>query len=135
MDRWEFADTQDPRGLLGIATRISASHCPGVRLRQAVIGRDTIDGSVILKPKSLKFAQVRLYFSTGKTAWVGMTDQDGIFHITHLLPGTYRLDVRGWGSTTIQLDPKLSKLSNGQVPTSFLHLIENECVGTMEVVN
>ena len=84
-----------------------ASHCPDSRLRQVVIGGDTIDGSVVLHRKALKSAQVRLYLSTGETAWVGMTDKDGSFHITRLRPDTYRLDVQGWGSTTIRLDPKL----------------------------
>jgi len=121
--------------LIFVSSLCFASHCPDIRLRQAVIGGDTIDGSVIFNRKSLKSAQIRLYFSTGKTAWVGMTDKKGSFRVTHLPPDTYRLDVRGWGSTTVRLDPKLSKLSNGQVPNYFLQLMENECVGTTEVVN
>ena len=121
--------------LVFVTSLCFASHCPDAGLRQAIIGGDTIDGSVILSPKSLKSAQIRLYFSTGKTAWVGMTDKKGSFRITHLPPDTYRLDVRGWGSTTIQLDPTLSKLSNGQVPNYFLQLMENECVGTTTVVD
>jgi hypothetical protein len=116
--------------VLFVTSLCFASDCPDMRLRQAVIGGDTIDGRVILNQKPLKSAQIRLYFSTGKTAWVGMTDKNGSFHITHLPPDTYRLDVRGWGSSTIRLDPKLNKLSNGQVPNYFLQLMENECVGT-----
>lgn len=101
-----------------------ASHCSDPRLRQAVIGGDTINGSIILQKKPLKFAQLRLYFSTGKTAWVGMTDKDGSFRITHLRPDTYRLDVRGWGSATIRLNPDLNKLSNGQIPAYSVQLME-----------
>ena len=121
--------------LVFVSSLCVASHCHDVGLRQAVIGGDTIDGSVILHQKPLKSAQVRLYFSTGKTAWVGITDKKGGFRITHLPPDTYRFDVRGWGSTTIRLDPKLSKLSNGQVPNYSLQLMENECVGTTETVD
>lgn len=112
-----------------------ASHCPDPNLRQAVIGGDTLNGSIILQKKPLKFAQLRLYFSTGKTAWVGMTDKDGGFSITNFRPDTYRLDVRGWGSATIRLNPDLNKLSNGQIPAYSVQLIENECVGTTTVVN
>jgi hypothetical protein len=71
-----------------------ASQCPEVELRQAIIGGDTIDGSVILNHKPLKSAQIQLYFSTGKVAWIGTTDKNSRFHITHLPPDTYRLDVR-----------------------------------------
>jgi len=106
-----------------------ASRCPDPRLRQAVIGGDTISASVILDTKPLMFAQVRLYFSSGKTAWVGVTDKDGRFRITHLSPGSYRLEVRGWGRATILLDPKLTKEPNGQVPDWNVQLMENECVG------
>ena len=100
-----------------------------------MIGGDTIDGSVILNQKPLKSAQIRLYFSTGKTAWVGMTDKKGSFRIAHLPPGTYRLDVRGWGSTTIRLDPTLTELPNGQMPSWAVQLMDNECVGYSESVD
>jgi len=112
-----------------------ASHCPDPNLRQAVIGGDTINGSVILQKKPLKFAQLRLYSSAGKTAWVGVTDKGGSFRITNLPPDTYRLDVRGWGSATIRLNADLNKLSNGQIPAYSVQLMENECVGTTAVVN
>ena len=39
-----------------------ANHCPDPGLQQAVIGGDTIDGSVRLHHKPLKFAQLRLFF-------------------------------------------------------------------------
>jgi hypothetical protein len=112
-----------------------ASHCPDPRLRRAVIGGDTISGSIVLHQKPLKSAQIRLYFSTGKIVWVGTTDKDGAFRIPRLLPGTYRLDVRGWGSATIQLDPKLTKLGNGQVPSWGVLLMDNECVSYVENVD
>jgi hypothetical protein len=121
--------------LVFFASLCYASHCPDPNLRQAVIGGDTINGSLILQTKPLKFAQLRLYFSTGKTAWVGMTDKDGSFHITDLRPDNYRLDVRGWGSATIRMNPDLTKLSNGQIPSYSVLLMENECVATTTSVD
>lgn len=105
-----------------------ATSCPDAKLRQVVIGGDTIAG-IVLPQKPLKFAEVRLYDSSGKTAWVGTTDKDGDFKIRQLHHGTYRLNVHGWGSTTIRLDPKLDKLSGtGQAIGYGLQLLGNECV-------
>ena len=112
-----------------------ANHCPDPRLQQAVIGGDTIDGSVRLHHKPLKFAQLQLFFSNGKHAWVGTTDKDGRFHIRQLRPDTYRLDLRGWGSTTIRISPDLNKLSNGQTVFYSVQLMEGECIGTTTVTN
>jgi hypothetical protein len=109
--------------------------CSDPNLQQAVIGGDTIDGSVLLHHKALKFAQLRLFFSNGKTAWVGTTDKDGGFHIRHLRPDTYRLDLRGWGSTTIRISPDLNKLPNGQTLFYSVQLMDGECIGTMTVTN
>lgn len=113
----------------------AAPRCPDPSSRLAIIGGDTITGGVLMHKKPLKIAKMRLYSSTGKTAWVGMTDRDGTFRITHLPPDTYRLNVRGWGSVTIRLNPDLKKLSNGQVPSYSVLLTDNGCVSTMEVVN
>jgi hypothetical protein len=104
-------------------------------LRLAIIGGDTITGGVLIHKKALKFAQLRLYSSTGKTAWVGMTDNDGSFHITQLPPDTYRLKVRGWGSTTIRINPDLSKLPNGQTLFYSVLLMDDGCIGTTTVTN
>jgi hypothetical protein len=112
-----------------------AKHCPDSRLEQAVIGGDTIDGDVRLRHKPLKFAQLRLFFSDGTTAWVGTTDKDGRFHITDLRPDTYRLDVRGWGRTSIRISPEANKLPNGQTVFQTVHLMEDECIGVMAVTN
>jgi len=121
--------------ILATSLCTAESHCPDPRLRQAAIGGGTIAGSVMLHKGPLKFAQVRLYFSSGKTAWVGTTDNNGRCAITRMLPGNYRLDISGWGSTTIQLSPKLDKLSNGQIPTWDLSLIDNACVGAVMSVD
>ena len=103
----------------------AAPRCPDLGLRLAIIGGDTITGGVLIHKKPLKFAQLRLYSSTGNTAWVGMADREGSFRITHLPPDTYHFDVRGWGSTTIRLNPDLNKLPNGQIPAYSVLLMEN----------
>ena len=112
-----------------------AKRCPDPRLQQAVIGGETIDGSVRPHNKPLKFAQVGLFFSSGESAWVGKTDKDGGFHIKQLRPDTYRLDVRGWGSTSIRISPDLTKLSNGQTVFYSVQLMEDECIATGEDTN
>jgi len=109
--------------------------CSESRLQQAVIGGNSIDGSVRLHHKPLRLAQLRLLFSNGKTAWVGATDKDGGFHIRDLRPDTYRLDVRGWGSTTIHINPDLNKLPNGQTLFYSVQLMDGECIGTTTVTN
>jgi hypothetical protein len=122
-------------GLVFSASLGFASRCPDPNLRQAVIGGDTINGFVVLHGKPVKFAQMRLYSSSGKTAWVGVADKEGGFAIKHLPPDTYRLTVRGWGSATIRLDPALTQLPNGQMPNWGVQLMDNECVGYSESVN
>jgi hypothetical protein len=112
-----------------------AKHCPDPRLQQAVIGGNTIDGSVRLHQRPLGLAQLRLFFSSGGSAWVGMTDKDGGFHIRQLRPDTYRLDLRGWGSTTIRISPDLNKLSNGQTISYSVQLMDDECIGTTAATN
>ena len=112
-----------------------AQHCPDPRLREAAIGGDTVDGGVRLHNKPLKFAQLRLFFSDGKTARVGTTDRNGRFHVSRLQPDTYRLDVGGWGITTIRISPDLSKLPNGQTVFYSLTLMDNQCIGTTSVTN
>ena len=112
-----------------------ANHCPDPRLQQAVIGGEAIDGSVRLHNTPLKFAQVQLFFSNGESAWVGKTDKDGGFHIRQLRPDTYRLDLRGWGSTSVRISPDLNRLSNGQTFFSSVQLMDHECIATTEVTN
>jgi hypothetical protein len=121
--------------LVFVTSVCCAKRCPDPRLQQAVIGGQTIDGSVRLHDKPLKFAKVRLFFSNGKPAWVGKTDKDGGFHIRELRPDTYRLDVRGWGSTSIRISPDLNKLSNGQTVFYSVQLMRDECIATTTVTN
>lgn len=113
----------------------AAPRCPDPRLRLAIIGGDTISGGVLIHKKALKFAQVRLYFSSGITAWSGRTDKNGRFSIKKKLPGVYRLEISGWGSTTVQLRPELNKGPFGQTPAWDLMLIDNACVATTEILN
>ena len=108
----------------------NTSRCPDPRLRQAEIGGDTILGVLRRQGKAVKQAVVKLYFSSsGKTVWVGTTDKDGEFTTVKLPPGSYRLEVAGWGAATVRLNPKLSSLSNGQVIHWTLTLTEDGCIG------
>ena len=113
----------------------AGSACPDPRLREATIGGDTIEASVELHRKPFVGAQVRLYFSSGKTAWAGVTDKKGAFMVKDLPPDTYKLDVRGWGSTTVRLNQKLSITGNGQRPHFSVQLMDQECISFIEVVN
>jgi hypothetical protein len=114
---------------------LAAPRCPAQDRRQATIGGDTITGGVLMHKKPLKFAKVRLYFSSGTTAWKGTTDNNGRFATTKMPPGDYCLEVSGWGSTTIHLNPELNKGPFGQTPAWNLLLLDNASGGTMEIVN
>ena len=62
-----------------------------------------------------------------EVAWVGKTDKNGGFTIRHLQHDSYRLNVRGWGSTIIRLDPKFDRLGVQAIGYGLL-LMDNECV-------
>jgi hypothetical protein len=110
---------------------LAAPRCPDPNLRQAKIGGDSITGYVMVHEKPLKFAQVRVSSSSLFTfPWLGMTDQDGRFVTGKLPPADYRLEIDGWGSTNVELDPRLDKRENGQVPNWGLFLTDNACVAT-----
>jgi hypothetical protein len=93
----------------------AAPRCPDPRLRKAKIGGDVITGGVVLHKEPLKFVQVRLYSSSDKMPWRGKTDKNGRFVLNNMAPDEYRLEVSGWGATTVQLmSPDYGKRSNGQ---------------------
>ena len=121
--------------MLAASLCFAAHRCPDARLRQATIGGDTITGGVVLHKKPLKFAQVRLDSSSGKTVWTGITDKNGRFATNKMPPGGYRLEVSGWGSTTVHLSPEVDKGFGGQTPAWSLLLIDNACVTTIETLN
>jgi Carboxypeptidase regulatory-like domain len=121
--------------LCAVSVCFAGSRCPDPRLREATIGGDTVDAMVDLHHKPVAGAQVRLYASSGKTAWAGVTDKKGKFTIKNLAQDVYRLDVRGWGSTTIHLSPELGVNGMNQRPYFYLQLTDNECVSYSEVVN
>jgi len=112
----------------------AASRCPDPKQQEAAIGGKTINGGVVLHKKPVKFAKVRLYSSSGETAWIGKTDKDGTFRTTQLPPGDYRLEISGWGSTTIHLNPEMDK-GLRQTPGWNLFLIDNACVTTIQSMN
>ena len=100
----------------------AAPRCSDPRWRQAKICGETIGGHVLLEQKPLTFAPVRLYSSSGKTAWIGATDAKGWFRTSKLPPGKYRLVVDGWGSTNVQLSPEPDKGFDGKVHSWHLLL-------------
>jgi hypothetical protein len=120
--------------ILAASVCCAEPRCPDPTLRQVTIGGDTINGSVVLHKKPLKLAKVRLYFSSGKLAWIGATDRNGGFVTNKMPPGEYRLEVNGWGSTAVQLTPDIDK-GLRQVPTWNLVLFENACVSRTEIHN
>ena len=81
-----------------------------------------------LQDKPLTFAAVRVYSSSGKTAWMGTTDANGRFRTSTLPPAKYRLEVDAWGSTVVQLNPELDKGFGGGIRTWHLLLFDNACV-------
>ena len=81
--------------------------------------------------KSLAFVQVRLYFSLGKTAWMGTTDERGRFAANNLAPDEYRLEVERWGSITVQLDPNSHKTTGNEIPLWGLLLRDDACAVTV----
>jgi len=103
-------------------------------LQEAVIGGNTIDGGVVLHKKPVKFARVRVYSSSGEIAWIGKTDKDGTFKTAQLPSGDYRLEISGWGSTTIHLNPEIDK-GIRQTPIWNILLTDNACVATIQFVN
>jgi hypothetical protein len=119
--------------LLIFATSLcfAVTQCPDPRFRQVSIGGDTIEGAISLQKGPLLFA---LYFSSGKTAWVGSTDKNGRFTTKKIPPGTYRLFVPSWGSATIQLNPDLAKKFS-QKPAWSVFLSDNACISYGVVMN
>ena len=82
----------------------------------------------------MPFALVGMYFSSGKTAWVGLTDKNGRFITNKIPPGTYRLFVPSFGSATIQLNPDLDKKFQ-QKPAWSVHLSDDACISYGVVMN
>jgi hypothetical protein len=86
-------------------------------------------GSVQLQGKPLKFALIKVFSSSsGKTAWVWTTDKDGRFTSKKLQPGFYRVEISGWGITTIEIDPPKLDGDSGQNPNWFLDFSDDGCV-------
>jgi hypothetical protein len=97
-----------------------AAACPDPRLRSAQIGGDTINAVAMKAGRPLKGVPVRLYNGIGRLLWSGVTGNGGGFKISYLLPDMYRLEVEQWGSTDIEIDPKLDgEFQYAYVPFRF----------------
>src|SRR5262245_5523551 len=121
--------------ILNASLCMAAPLCPDPHLREARIGGDSITGTVLLRHKPFGFALVRVYSSPNAIPWFGMTDKNGGFATSKLPPADYRLEVIGWGSTSVRLDPNLDKQFGGQVPVWRLLLTDDGCVGSGMTLN
>jgi hypothetical protein len=111
-----------------------AASCPDPRLRDSLIGGDSIVAWVELKHKPLKCTQVALYFA-GKPIWRGKTDEKGRFEIDKLASGKYWLTVSRWGGANVELRETLGNLGNGQRMNYSLLLFDGGCVATNQGTN
>lgn len=88
----------------------------------------------MLRKKPLRLASVRLYSPSGETAWSGKTDNNGRFASSQLAAGDYRLEIQGWGSTKIHLNPEIDKQFS-QKPAWDLLFGDDLCVAYVQVMN
>jgi len=89
---------------------------------------------VVLHKKPLKFAEVRLYSSSGEIAWIGKTDKNGWFASAKLAEGNYRIDIQKWGSTVIHLNPEIDR-GFMQKPVWALLFTDDVCVADIQIMN
>jgi hypothetical protein len=96
-------------------------------MRQATVGGDSITGIVFRHGRPLRSHRATLY-SGGKAARIATTDENGKFALYKVLPGTYLLNVQGWGSTPIRVSLKADR-DFPQKPNWYVSLLDNGCVG------
>lgn len=113
---------------------IASSRCPDPNLREATIGGNTIRGGVVLRKKPVRLTRVRLYSPSGETAWTGKTDTNGRFASSKLAAGDYRVQIQGWGGTTIHLNPEIDKQFS-QKPAWELLFADDACVANVQIMN
>ena len=94
--------------------------------QQAIAGEVYPDGTLHGEP--LRFAEVRVYSSSGQRVYVGKTSSHGWFTTGPLTSGNYRLEIEGWGSTTVRFRPEVNDGYGGLGVAWGLLLIEDECV-------
>jgi hypothetical protein len=95
--------------LLSVSAQ-AESRCHDPSGREAAVGGDTIFGMVFQNGKPLRNAQVKVYSSTRKTAWVWRTDQEGKFTTAKLRRGAYRVEITGWGSAVVKVGSEQDRL-------------------------
>lgn len=106
----------------------AGSRCHDPSGREAAIGGDTISGIVFQNGKLLRHAQVKVYFSTGKTSWVWRTDQEGKFTTPKLRRGAYRVDITGRGSAVVKVGSQQERLGE-QTINWTVDFGDDGCVG------
>lgn len=113
---------------------VASSRCPDPKLREVTIGGNTIRGGVVLRKNPVTLTRVRVYSLSGKTAWTGKTDNNGRFASGKLPAGDYRIQIQGWGSTTIHLNPEIDKQFS-QKPAWELLFGDDACVAFVQIMN
>ena len=94
--------------LAAISTPVAATDCPHSDQRKVTIGGNRIHGVVErLNNRPAKFQEVDLYSSSGKIAWQGKTDAEGMFGTGQMPPDDYRIVVSGWGNAYVTLQSGL----------------------------
>lgn len=109
---------------------VASSQCHDRSEHNPLIGGHTIIGHVELHRKSVESAKVQIYASSGQRVWTGTTDKDGMFATGELPPDRYRLEVSGWGSGNVRLNPDAYK-NLGMVEQHWqLLLWDHGCLGS-----
>ena len=106
----------------------AGSRCNDPKGREVAISGDTISGIVFQNGKPLKHAQVKIYSSTGKTAWVWSTDQEGKFTTPKLRRGAYRVNITGWGTALVKVGAEQEQLGQ-QTINWTVDFGDGGCVG------
>jgi hypothetical protein len=136
------------------AEAVDVSHpaCPDPAMRETTIGGNGIIGHVLQrhekavpngKQKPLSSARVDVYSVTPFDGTAGLlvhslsaeeshvvavfTNEDGTFDSGVLAAGDYRLEVSGWGSATVHLNPDLGKDGFGAI--YWVDLLDDGCIG------
>jgi hypothetical protein len=113
--------------VLFLLVSVLASGCAQGWQKSAEIGGDRISADVSKGGKPLRSARVRLY-SKGKLLGTYHTNGEGGFSIYNFSEGEYELVIKGWGRTTIRINPRLDLPAWPQQPSWSVSLSDHGCV-------
>jgi hypothetical protein len=84
--------------------------------------------------RAVKIVRYSEYSSSSKKVWTGRTNREGWSRTSTLASGDYRVEVDGWGSTTVRVNPELDK-GHIQIGEWHVLLMDNGCAGSAHIVN